>query len=42
MAKFKVGDKVVVGAAGTGFMELLRHNLGVRDYYTVTRTSAVE
>ena len=39
MAKFKVGDKVV-GEAGPGFMELLRYNQGVKDYYTVTRTSA--
>lgn len=39
MAKFKVGDKVV-GEAGPGFMELLRRNQGVKDYYTVTRTSA--
>ncbi len=39
MAKFKVGDKVV-GEAGPGFMELLRCNQGVKDYYTVTRTSA--
>ena len=39
MAKFKVGDKVV-GEAGPGFMELLRCKQGVKDYYTVTRTSA--
>lgn len=39
MHKFKVGDKVV-GEAGPGFMELLRYNQGVKDYYTVTRTSA--
>lgn len=39
MSKFKVGDKVV-GEAGPGFMELLRYNQGVKDYYTVTRTSA--
>lgn len=39
MAKFKVGDKVV-GEAGPEFMELLRYNQGVKDYYTVTRTSA--
>ncbi|MDX7531620.1 hypothetical protein [Escherichia coli] len=40
-SKFKVGDKVVaVGAAGTGFMTLLRHNQGVKDYYTVTNISA--
>lgn len=39
LAKFKVGDKVV-GEAGPGFMELLRYNQGVKDYYTVTRTSA--
>lgn len=40
MSKFKVGDKVVVGAAGAGFMELLRRIQGVKDYYTVTNTSA--
>lgn len=40
MAKFKVGDKVVVGEAGPGFMELLRYRQGVKDYYIVTRTSA--
>lgn len=40
MSKFKIGDKVVVGAAGAGFMELLLHIQGVKDYYTVTRTSA--
>lgn len=39
MSRFKVGDKVV-SAAGTGFIELLRQNQGVKDYYTVTRTSA--
>lgn len=39
MSKFKVGDKVV-GEAGPGFMELLKYNQGVKDYYTVTRTSA--
>lgn len=40
MSKFKVGDKVVVGAACTRFIELLRHNQGVKDHYTVTNTSA--
>lgn len=40
MSKFKVGDKVVVGEACTGFMELLRYTQGVRKYYTITRTSA--
>ena len=40
MYKFKVGDKVVVGEACTGFMELLRYTQGVKDYHTVTRTSA--
>lgn len=40
MSKFKIGDKVVAGAADAGFMELLRHNQGVKDYYTVTHTSA--
>ena len=40
MSKFKVGDKVVAGAADTGFMELLRRIQGVKDYYTVTRNSA--
>lgn len=40
MSKFKVGDKVVVGAAGAGFMEVLLRIQGVKDYYTVTRTSA--
>lgn len=40
MHKFKVGDKVVVGEACTGFMELLRYTQGVRKYYTITRTSA--
>lgn len=40
MSRFKVGDKVVAGAAGTGFIERLRYNQGVKDYYTVTRTSA--
>lgn len=39
MSKFKVGDKVV-GEAGPRFMELLKYNQGVKDYYTVTRTSA--
>lgn len=40
MHKFKVGDKVVVGEACTGFMERLRYTQGVRKYYTITRTSA--
>lgn len=42
MHKFKVGDKVAVvaGKVNTGFMELLRSALGVREYYTITRTSA--
>lgn len=40
MHKFKVGDKVVVGEACTGFMELFRYTQGVRKYYTITRTSA--
>nr|DAH76682.1 MAG TPA: hypothetical protein [Caudoviricetes sp.] len=40
MHKFKVGDKVVVGEACTGFMELLRRTLGVRGYYTITGTSS--
>lgn len=40
MHKFKVGDKVVVGEACTGFMEPLRRTLGVRKYYTITRTSS--
>lgn len=40
MRKFKVGDKVVVGAVCTGFMELLQRDLGVKKYYTITRTSA--
>lgn len=39
MSKFKVGDKVVVGEADTGFMELLQYTQGVREYYIVTRTS---
>lgn len=39
MSKFKVGDKVVA-TAGTGFIQLLQHTQGVKDYYTVTRTSA--
>lgn len=39
MSKFKVGDKVV-SSAGAEFTELLRRNLGVRDYYTVTCISA--
>lgn len=31
MSKFKVGDKVVVvGAACTGFMELLQHALEIK------------
>lgn len=40
MSKFKIGDKVVAGAAGAGFMEILLRTQGVKDYYTVTRTSA--
>lgn len=40
MSEFKVGDKVVAGAADAGFMELLRRIQGVKDYYTVTNTSA--
>lgn len=40
MSKFKVGDKVVVGAADTGFMAPLRSFQGVREYYTVTNISA--
>lgn len=40
MSKFKIGDKVVVGAADTGYVELLRRIQGVKDYHTVTRTSA--
>lgn len=40
MSKFKIGDKVVVGAAGAGFVEVLRRIQGVKDYYTVTNTSA--
>lgn len=40
MSKFKVGDKVVAGAAGAGFMELLQYIQGAKDYYTVTRTGA--
>ncbi|UOL48236.1 hypothetical protein [Escherichia phage ZH5] len=40
MHKFKVGDKVVVGEACTGFMELLQRTQGVKKYYTVTHTSA--
>lgn len=39
MHKFKVGDKVVVGEACTGFMELWRYTQGVKKYYTITRTS---
>ena len=39
MFKFKVGDKVVA-TAGTGFIQLLQYTQGVKDYYTVTRTSA--
>lgn len=39
MSKFKVGDKVV-SSAGVELTELLRRNLGVRDYYTVTCISA--
>lgn len=40
MSKFKIGDKVVAGAADAGFMETLLRIQGVKDYYTVTRTSA--
>lgn len=42
MRKFKVGDKVAVvaGKVNTGFMELLRGALGVKEYYTITRVSA--
>lgn len=40
MSKFKIGDKVVAGAAGAGFMEILLRIQGDKDYYTVTRTSA--
>lgn len=42
MHKFKVCDKVAVvaGKVNTGFMELLRSALGVREYYIITRTSA--
>lgn len=40
MSKFKIGDKVVAGAAGAGFMETLLRIQGDKDYYTVTRTSA--
>ena len=40
MSKFKVGDKVVVGAASTGFMELVQCSQGIKKYYTITRTSA--
>lgn len=40
MHKFKVGDKVVVGEACTGFMELLQRTQGVKKYYTITYTSA--
>lgn len=39
MHKFKVGDKVVA-AAGAGFIQLLQYTQGVKDYHTVTRTSA--
>lgn len=39
MSKFKVGDKVVA-TAGTGFIQLLQYTQGVKDYHTVTRTSA--
>lgn len=39
MSKFKVGDKVVA-TAGTRVIELLHYNQGIKDYYTVTRTSA--
>lgn len=42
MRKFKVGDKVAVvaGKVNTGFMNLLRSALGVREYHTITYTSA--
>jgi hypothetical protein len=40
MHKFKVGDKVVVGTAGAWFIELFQSALGVREYYTITHTSA--
>lgn len=42
MSKFKVGDKVAVvaGKVNTGFMDLLRSALGVREYHTITYTSA--
>lgn len=42
MHKFKVGDKVAVvaGKVNTGFMDLLRSALGVREYHTITYTSA--
>lgn len=39
MSKFKVGDKVVA-SAGAGFIQLLQYTQGVKDYYTVTHTSA--
>lgn len=39
MHKFKVGDKVVA-TAGAGFIQLLQYTQGVKDYHTVTRTSA--
>ena len=42
MRKFKVGDKVAVvaGKVNAGFMDLLRSALGVREYHTITYTSA--
>lgn len=42
MRKFKVGDKVAVvaGKVNIGFMDLLRSELGVREYHTITYTSA--
>ena len=39
MSKFKVGDKVV-STADAQFIELFRRIQGVKDYYTVTNTSA--
>ena len=39
MSKFKIGDKVVAGAADAGFMEILLRIQGVKDYYTVTLIS---
>lgn len=40
MSKFKIGDKVVAGAACAAFMEILLRIQGVKDYYTVTHTIA--